>query len=405
MAVDGDWLCGDRLNPDATALSGADFRLAGVWRRPLTGPMRVVVAPDKFKGSLTALEAAGAMGRGVRRAWPRARLDKVPLSDGGEGFLEAMAMGARGRYVRVAGVRDALGRPGTQRYLWLPGTRTAVVALAEVSGWVGLELAERDPGRTTTFGVGQLMVAAAEAGARRIIVGLGGSATNDGGTGLARALGFRFLDRQGRDLPEGGGSLGELARVIPPDRYVLPEVVAAVDVSNPLCGRTGASRMFGPQKGATPDQARALDRSLGRLARVVSPDLARVPGAGAAGGTAFGLMAFAGARIEPGFDLVAETLGLERRVRRADLVLTGEGSLDGQTALGKGPERLRRMADRAGVPLIAFGGRVETSCFPAAFALAPGPCEVEEAMRRAEEWLEEQVMRVVTVFRLGRKGR
>ncbi|GAB4242677.1 MAG: glycerate kinase [Candidatus Methylacidiphilales bacterium] len=366
--------------------------------------MRVLVAPDKFKGSLTAEEAARAMARGVRRACPKARVESVPLSDGGEGFLEAMAKGSRGRWVRVSGVRNAAGRVGTARFLWLPRSKTAVIALAEVAGWKGLGAADRDPGRTSTFGVGQMLLAAAEKGAQRIVVGLGGSATNDGGTGLARALGFRFLDRHGRDLPEGGAALNALARVVLPDRFLLPEVVAAVDVFNPLCGPCGASRMFGPQKGATPAQARELDRALHRLAKMTHPDLARVPGAGSAGGTGFGLMAFAGARVESGFEVVAAALGLEARVRGADLVLTGEGSLDTQTGLGKGPECLRQMAIRAGVPIVAFAGRVEQNRFPVAFGLAQGPSSMEEGICHAGDWLEAQVARVMGVFRMGREG-
>lgn len=366
--------------------------------------MRVLVAPDKFKGSLTATEAARFMARGVRRAWPGATVEMIPLSDGGEGFLEAMAKGSPGRWVRVPGVRDALGRVAGGRYLWWPKSSTALIALAEVAGWRGLRAADRDPTRTSTFGVGQLLLAAAAKGARRIVVGLGGSATNDGGTGLARALGFKFLDRHGRDLPEGGAALKTLARVVPPDRFILPEVVAAVDVSNPLFGPSGASRVFGPQKGATRAQVRALDLALRRLAERTHPELASVPGAGAAGGTGFGLMAFAGARVESGFEVVAAALGLESRLRAADLVLTGEGSLDEQTGWGKGPERLRQMAVRAGVPVVAFAGRVERHGFPAAFGLAPRPCSVEEGMRRAGEWLEAQVSQVITVFRLGRRG-
>ncbi|MFQ3671819.1 MAG: glycerate kinase, partial [Verrucomicrobiia bacterium] len=378
-----------------------DFELARVEGCPLTGSMRVLVAPDKFKGSLTAAEAARAMVRGVRRAWPGARVESVPLSDGGEGFLEAMASGLTGRMVRVEGVRNAVGRPGRARFFWEASKRTAYVALAEIAGKEGLAEGERDPWRTTTFGVGQVMVAAEEFGARRIVVGLGGSATNDGGTGLARALGYRFLDGDGRELEEGGGALSRLARVVPPKRFVLPEVVAAVDVVNGLCGPKGASRLFGPQKGATVEMARELDKALGRLATVWHPRLAKVPGAGAAGGTGFGLMAFAGARVCPGFEVVARVVGLERKVRGSDLVLTGEGALDGQTELGKGPERLREMAERAGVGVIAFAGRVASERFPAAFALAPGPSSVEEGMVRAGGWLELVVCRAVTVYRMG----
>lgn len=359
--------------------------------------MRVLVVPDKFKGSLTAPEAARAMKRGVRRACPGARVEELPLSDGGEGFLEAMAAGLGGRFVRVEGVQDAMGRPRPARLFWHKAT--AYIGLAEVAGWQGLT--RNDVWRATTYGVGQLMRVAAERGAKRIVVGLGGSATNDGGTGLARALGYRFLDRRGRDLPLGGGALGSLWRVLPPEDFPLPEVVAAADVANPLCGPEGASRLFGPQKGATPTQVKALEAGLRRLAARTFPGLAREPGAGAAGGTGFGLMAFAEARIVSGFELVAKALGLARRMQRADWVLTGEGSLDRQTGLGKVPGRVQEMARRLGKPVVALAGRVSEGYSGAAFSLVPGPCGEEEAVMRAGEWLENRAAAVAALFWMG----
>jgi glycerate kinase len=351
--------------------------------------VNILIAPDKFKGTLTAMEAARSIRRGLRAALPTARVRMVPLADGGEGFASALVRATEGRMVRVRGIRDARGRVGESSYGWLGDGTTAVIELARVAGITPLPVRLRNPSVTTTYGVGQLMRHAAERGAGRIIVGLGGSATNDGGAGLAAALGYRFLDRSGRELPLGGAALARLHTLERPADLRLPPVVAAVDVNHVLLGRQGASAVFGPQKGATPAMVRELDRALARLARIARSGVETQPGSGAAGGAAYGLATFAGARFEPGFEIVARVCGLARLVDWADWVVTGEGSLDAQTAGGKGPERLRALAEGRGRRVLALAGRVEDpGRFANAFGLVPGWCGIKEAMDRPAFWLE-----------------
>jgi glycerate kinase len=278
--------------------------------------MKVVVAPDKFKGSLTAAEAAGALARGVRSAAPSAIVDEVPMADGGEGTADALvaATGGALRSVRVTG---PLGVPVEASYGMLGDGHTAVMEMASASGLALVPTDRRDPGRTTTRGTGELLLAAVEAGARRVILGIGGSATNDGGAGFAQALGFELLDANGREIGPGGRSLADLASIRPPSRENRLEgvtVEVACDVDNPLCGPRGASAVYGPQKGADPALIAVLDRNLDRFATIVERDLGvsvrDLPGAGAAGGLGAGLVAFARGRLEPGVSLVIRTFGL-----------------------------------------------------------------------------------------------
>lgn len=318
--------------------------------------MRVLIAPDKFKGCLGAAAVAQELAKGWKAACPRARIDCAPLADGGDGFLEAVVAAARGRIERVRGIEDARFRKRTVPLGWIDRGRTAVVELAQVCGLAALAPEERNPEETTTLGLGRLIRHAAARGARRILCGLGGSATNDGGIGLATGLGFRFLDAQGRPVRPTGGHLERVVRIDPRRRVALPPLVAAVDVTNPLWGPEGAARVFARQKGADAAMVRRLERGLRHWAGWVGPTAATVPGAGAAGGAAYGLLVFCGAEIRPGFDLVAEALQLEKRILQADVVVTGEGCLDAQTALGKAPERMRRLARRAGRPVLAVAG-------------------------------------------------
>jgi len=323
--------------------------------------VRILVAPQEYKGTLTAREAAEAIAAGVRRALPDAAVDLAPVSDGGSGLVEVLLGATGGRAMRAL-VQDPLRREIEATWALLEDG-TAVVEMAAAAGLVLLREDERDPRVTTTYGVGQLIAANMESGSTRIIVGVGGSATNDGGAGMAAALGARLLDAEGLDLPPGGAALARLARIdvsgLDP-RLQVTSVVAATDVRNPLCGAEGASLVYGPQKGASPEAARELDDALRRYGEIIERDLGipvlDIPGAGAAGGLGAGLIAFCHADVRSGFDIVAEVIGLAERIRGADLVLTGEGRLDGQTTYGKAVSRVAALAREAGIPAIVVPG-------------------------------------------------
>ncbi len=332
----------------------------GGWKMEDVG-MRIVVAPQEYKGTLTAAEAAGAIAVGVRRALPDADVDLAPVSDGGPGLVDALLAATPGRLMSAA-VQDPLGRDIEAQWALLDD-RTAVIEMASAAGLVLLAEAERDPRITSTYGVGQLIGAALHAGASRIIVGVGGSATNDGGAGMAAALGVRFLNAEGRGLPPGGAALARLARIDASGidlRIRNVRVIAATDVTNSLCGPDGASLVYGPQKGATFEIAKELDTALRRYGEVIERDLGvsvlDVPGAGAAGGLGAGLIAFLGAEVRPGFEIVAEVTRLAERIAEAHLVITGEGRLDGQTAYGKSVARVAGLAREASVAVIAVPG-------------------------------------------------
>lgn len=345
------------------------------------------------------------MARGVRRALPGARIALLPLSDGGEGTLEIIR--ARG-VIRRRTVTGPLGCRVRARYATLPG-RTGVVEMAEAAGLTLVPPSRRDPGRATTTGVGELIAAAAARGCRRVVVTLGGSATVDGGGGMAQALGARLLDAAGHPIPPGGAGLLRLERIDPRPlrdwrRRTRVTVTGATDVRNPLLGARGAARVFGPQKGASPAQVKMLERGLARLARRCRRDLgvdpARVPGAGAAGGLGAGLVAFLGAKLEPGADWIFRLTRVAERLKRADLVLTGEGNLDAQTGMGKLVSRIATLARRHGVPVVAFAGRVRLAPrevaalgLAGAYGIAEGRISKEESLRRASSLLEARVFR------------
>lgn len=305
--------------------------------------MRALICPDKFRGTLSARSAGEALASGWRRVRPDDELDVLPMADGGEGTLEALvdALGGRTDRVRVTG---PLGDPVEAAFGLVSGPEglTGVVEMAGASGLVLMSADRRDPGRATTAGTGELIRAVLDSGAGRLIVTVGGSATNDGGTGMASALGIRFLDDRARRLPPGGSALLRLARIdaagLDP-RIAGVSIVAAYDVDNPLTGASGASAVFGPQKGAGPDEIRLLDRALGHLAAVVYRDLAVAgadePGAGSGGGLGFGLLVFCGAILRPGVRLVMDAVGFESRLAAADLVVTGEGTFDSTSLRGK----------------------------------------------------------------------
>lgn len=329
--------------------------------------MRILVAPDKFRGTLTAAEAASAIARGWRRQRPDDVLEEVPLADGGEGTLEALlaALGGERRTARVSGpLGDEVEAPfGLADG---PSGPLGIVEMARASGLELVSRSRRDPLRASTRGTGELILAALRAGAREVLVCLGGSATTDGGAGMAQALGIALLDAEGRPVAPGGIGLLRLARIDVRGLDPLARtarIQAACDVDSPLTGPQGAAHVFGPQKGATPEEVLLLDRALGHLAAVIHRDLGidvrSLPGAGAAGGLGGGLVAFLGAKLRPGVQVVMEAVGLVRRVEAADLVITGEGAFDASSLRGKVPAGVLEIARAAGVPALVLCGRAE----------------------------------------------
>jgi glycerate kinase len=326
--------------------------------------MRVLVAPQEFKGSLAADEAAIAIASGLRAAHPEWTFDNLPLSDGGPGLLDAMRRAVKADTMAVV-VRDALGRKVLARYIRVRASGEIVVEAAQANGMLHVKPHEYDPLGADTFGVGELLLDAANQEPPRIIIGVGGSVTSDGGEGMARALGAKFLDMAGRELPPGGGALGGLEHIEwqRPAEFDGIDIVVATDVTNPLCGVNGAARVYGPQKGASPEQVDQLEAAHFRYAQVLRRrfgfGVAGLPGGGAAGGLAAGLVAFLGARIASGFDVVAEATNLRSRMAAADVVVTGEGSFDGQSLQGKVTGRVVEMAEALGKPVALFAGRTE----------------------------------------------
>lgn len=321
---------------------------------------RWLIAPQEFKGTLSAFEAAEAIIAGISATAPEVEVDLSPMADGGPGTVDALLAGTEGSR-RVRTVQGPLGKPVKAAYALLDSGRTAVIEMAAASGLALLAPEERDVLRASTYGTGELMRAALDEGCERLVVGLGGSATNDGGMGALTALGYRFLDAEGNQLPPGGAALRRLARVDASGRHprlTEVELLAATDVTSPLLGPNGASRLFGPQKGADAATVEVLEEALTYFAQGLGPEFMRVPGAGAAGGFGFGLVVLAGGNIMSGYQLVAQALDLERRLAVADVVITGEGRFDRQTALGKGPGALARSAREFGKHVVLFAGSV-----------------------------------------------
>ncbi|GAA0706795.1 glycerate kinase [Vreelandella titanicae] len=363
--------------------------------------MNVLLCPDSFKDALSAQDAATAMARGVQRAAPEAHIQVCPLADGGEGSLDAL-IAATGAERRQLNVQDALGRPRQAAWGWLSDQRTAFIELAEASGLQHLAADERNALHTSTFGVGELLLTALDQGAEKALLLLGGSATNDGGAGMLQALGARFLDQHGEPLPPGGAALNQLASLeldgLDP-RLAKFSLEAAVDVDNPLLGERGASAVFGPQKGASPEEVEQLDRALGHFADIsthaLSDDYRMLPGVGAAGGMGFAAKAFLNATLKPGIEMIMQQAGMASLLARADLVITGEGRLDGQSLSGKTPIGVSRAAKRLHKPVIVLAGSLGDgwqACFDegvtAAFALADGPMTLADALPRTAKLLE-----------------
>jgi glycerate kinase len=360
--------------------------------------MKVLIAPDKFKGTLSAREVADGIASGLREVLPNAKIEIAPMADGGEGTAEVISQALSASWVKCK-AHDPLGREIDARYGWIENQKLSVMEMSEAAGMRRLQPNEYDVDLASTFGVGEMILDAARRGAQQIIIGLGGSATNDGGFGMARALGFQFF--AGTDAKLDGfkpSSLQELKRIERPPDLKLGQIIAAVDVKNPLLGENGATRVFGQQKGATPDQIKVLESALAKLADVVAAqfgfDYRDKAGAGAAGGLGFGLMSFCGATIRPGFDVVAESVGLEAKMKDVDLVITGEGSLDRQTLEGKTPAGVARLARKLGKRIFAMVGRATDDrqareLFDGVYQNARAGMSQEENMKKAAELLRE----------------
>lgn len=380
--------------------------------------MKIVIAPDSFKENLTSLEVASELEAGLRRVWPNAEYIKVPMADGGEGTVQSLVDATGGRIVKCA-VTGPLGQKVLASYGLLGDGRTAVIEMAEASGLPLVPKADRDPLRATTFGTGELVADAINRGVEEIIIGLGGSATNDGGVGFAQALGVRFIDKDGAPITEplGGGRLDEVYAI--DARWVNPglanvTVSVACDVTNPLTGEKGASAVYGPQKGATPEMVQKLDRNLAHLAAVIKRDLhidiADQPGAGAGGGMGAGLLAFTRATMKRGVELVVEATKLDEHMKGASLALTGEGRVDFQTAFGKTPSGVATSARRYGVPVVAIGGGLADDAggvfqhgIDAIESATPNAMPLDVAIKKSRQYLQDAAERVARLIVMGQR--
>ena len=387
--------------------------------------MNILVAPNALKGSLDPFRAADAMAEGLARAFPRARIEKLPIADGGDSTSAVLLAASKGEFVEAC-VLDPLGRLRKANFGLLAREREAVIEIAQASGLALLATPERDPLVATTFGTGELVKAALDRGCRRIVMALGGSATVDGGSGLLEALGVRLLDGAGKEVPRGGGGLDRLERIdvtgLDP-RLAGAELLAICDVDNPLLGEHGASRTFGPQKGATSADVVRLEANLARFAAIIERDLGRdvrsMRHGGSAGGLGAGIAGVLGCRLEPGATYVLERLGTRERIAGQHLVLTAEGHLDSQTLQNKAPYALARLARAAGVPIVALAGGISDDVgglsgagttgirteafelFDAIVPICPRPMRLEEAMGRARTSLVEAAERVGRLLQIG----
>ena len=375
--------------------------------------MKIVVAPQSFKGSLTAREVAEAIGRGIRRILPQADVVMLPMADGGEGTVDALVFSTGGRYMKC-GVTGPLVDKVEATWGILGDGETAVLEMAAASGLILVPPKRRNPLITSTYGTGQLIRAALDTGCRRFIIGIGGSATNDGGAGMAQALGAQLTDHEGLEVAPGGAELARLNHIDisgMDSRLKECRITIASDVTNTLCGEEGASWVYGPQKGATEDMCRQLDKALENYAAVINKDLGidiiNMPGAGAAGGLGAGMVAFLGAELVPGIDIVSNAVGLTEHLKGAALVFTGEGRLDSQTMFGKTVAGVSVRAKEAGVPVVVLTGGIEGDLtdlyqqgISSVLCIAPGPISVEESQKRASLLITdttERAMRLVMI--------
>lgn len=372
-------------------------------------PLTFVLAPDSFKESMSAAQACQAMQRGIQNVIPDANIIHVPMADGGEGTVDALISSLKGQSIACE-VTGPLPEQRIQTYWGLvDASQTAVIEMAKANGIHLLKPSQRNPMLTSTYGTGEMIKRALDLGVKKIIVGLGGSVTNDAGAGMAQALGVRFLNHAGESIQVCGGNLElvksmDLSELDP--RLADTEILIASDVNNPLCGPSGASYIFGPQKGAMPEMVKQLDQNFGYFADVVAGQFGRdyrhVAGAGAAGGLGFGLMAFTAASIRSGVELMIEQVQLNEKIAQADYVLTGEGKIDSQTSLGKTPFGVAQLARQFNKPVIAFAGLIGEgiedlfeSGFSQIIGINPPDCPLEEALKNAEMNLEKAVAEIV----------
>lgn len=376
--------------------------------------MHIVVAPDSYKGSLTAVAVAAAMEQGILTVYPGAKVSKVPIADGGEGTVEALVTATNGQIIRQQ-VTGPLGTNVEACWGILGDGKTAVIEMAAASGLTLLAKDKRDPRTTTTYGTGQLIQAALDRGIRKLIIGIGGSATNDGGAGMAQALGVRFLDSGGSLLGPGGAALAGLASIDLTGldcRLAEASILVACDVDNPLCGPQGASAVYGPQKGATPAMVLELDQALAQFAAVAKTatgkDVALLPGAGAAGGLGAGLLFFTKAELKPGVEIVLDATGFAAIVQQADFVITGEGATDFQTACGKAPVGVAKVACRYNIPTVCLSGglgqgaeQVLEQGVTGLMSIVPGPMSLNECIAAAAELIQAATARVCRLVDMG----
>ncbi|MCK5089960.1 MAG: glycerate kinase [Hyphomicrobiaceae bacterium] len=380
--------------------------------------MKIVIAPDSFKENLTSLEVASEIETGLKRVWPDAEYVKVPMADGGEGTVQSL-VDATGGQIITCEVTGPLGDKVQASYGLLGDATIAVIEMAEASGLPLVPKDQRDPLRATTFGTGELIADAINRGVKEIIIGIGGSATNDAGAGFAQALGVRFHNAGGVPITEplGGGRLAEVAAIDMTQTnpgLSRVRISVACDVTNPLCGEKGASHVYGKQKGATPEMIEQLDKNLGHFARIIkrdlSADIANEPGAGAGGGMAAGLLAFTNATLKRGVELVVSHTGLEKHMEGADLAITGEGRVDSQTAFGKTPSGVAAVARKLGVPVVAIGGGLADDAagvfahgIDGLEAATPNAMPLEEAIGKSRQYLQDAAERVARLIVIGQR--
>ena len=376
--------------------------------------LKVVVAPDSFKGSLTAMEICNAVEMGMKKIFDDIELTKIPMADGGEGTITSLVDATKGRIINCIVSGPLGGR--TEAYFGILGNeKTAVIEMATASGLTLITREKRNPLLATTYGTGELIRLALDAGCRKIIIGIGGSATNDAGAGMAEALGVKFLDAMGRTLQRGGGSLINLDSidVSNMDRRIIDtEIIVACDVKNPLTGENGASYVYGPQKGANSETVGKLDAALTRFAEVVKKELGKevneVEGAGAAGGLGAGLLAFTNAKLMPGVDIVVDAVDLKNKLSGADMVITGEGRTDFQTLYGKTVMGVANCAKSMGVPVIVLsGGYTEDAKglydygIDVLSTIVKGPCSIEEAIRQSRKHIIDSAEGIARMLKIG----
>jgi glycerate kinase len=380
--------------------------------------MKIILAPDSFKGNLTSMQVASAFEKGIKRVIPNANCVKVPMADGGEGTVQSLVDATGGKFIRKK-VTGPAGKPVIARYGMLVDKETAVIEMAEASGLPLVKGKDKNPLKTTTYGTGELILDAINRGAKKIIIGIGGSATTDGGAGMAQALGVKFHDKQGREIMDlgAGGMLARITRIdingLDP-RISKIQIIVASDVNNPLFGKAGAAYVFGPQKGATPAMVRKLDANLRHFGNLIKKDLRKdvrkLRGAGAAGGLGAGLVAFTRAKLKSGIDIVVETTGLHECIKGADLVITGEGRVDFQTAFGKTPAGVAKAARKLKVPTVAIGGGITDdahSIFAYGIDGLASACArdmtLDEAICHSREHLANAAERVIRLILIGKK--